>query len=186
LYNVVNALAAIGGALACGLDLMEIAQALRSYQGVARRFQLVGRPRGVEIIDDFAHNPAKIAAALATARLRGARILALFQPHGYGPTRFIRDELIATFTSALTPEDRLYMPEIYYAGGTAIRDISSRDLVREVAEAGIPAFYAERREELIPLLAEEARAGDVILVMGARDPSLTGFCRRLAARLELP
>ncbi len=184
MHNVRNAVAALAACQALGLRFSQMAAPLARFQGVARRFQTVGRARGVEVVDDFAHNPDKIAAALSTARARGRRILAVFQPHGFGPTRFLRDDLIAAFTRGLRPTDRLYLPEIYFAGGTVTRDISSRDIAAAVAARGVPALFTERRDDIVPSIAGEAREGDVILVMGARDPSLTDFCRRILARLE--
>jgi UDP-N-acetylmuramate--alanine ligase len=183
-HNVSNAVAALAACQALGLRFSQMAAPLARFEGVARRFQSVGRARGVEVVDDFAHNPDKIAAALSTARARGRRILAVFQPHGFGPTRFLRDDLIAAFTRGLRPTDRLYLPEIYFAGGTVTRDISSRDIAAAVAARGVPALFAERRDDIVSSVAGEAREGDVILVMGARDPSLTDFCQRILARLE--
>lgn len=183
-HNVSNAVAALAACQALGLRFSQMAAPLARFRGVARRFQIVGRARGVEVVDDFAHNPDKIAAALSTARARGRRILAVFQPHGFGPTRFLRDDLVAAFTRCLRPTDRLYLPEIYFAGGTVTRDISSRDIAAAVAARGVPALFTERRDDIVPSIAGEAREGDVILVMGARDPSLTDFCRRILARLE--
>jgi UDP-N-acetylmuramate-alanine ligase len=188
LYNVANAIAAIAACHAAGVAIEEMVSPLAGYRGVGRRFQMVARvamPGGmIEIIDDFAHNPAKIAAALATARERGTRVLAVYQPHGFGPTRFLRDDLIGAFASGLRPEDRLYMPEIFYAGGTATHDISSREIVTAVRRRGIAASFRAWRKDLVPLLATEARAGDVVLVMGARDPSLSEFCRGIVSALE--
>jgi UDP-N-acetylmuramate-alanine ligase len=188
LHNVANAAAASAAAAACGVSLPAAAQALAGFRGVARRFHVLGSVRGVEVVDDFAHNPEKIGAAIAAARLRTdprqGRILAFFQPHGFGPTRFLRDGLIDAFVRALTPRDRLYLPEIFYAGGTASRDISSSEIAEAVGARGVPALFRETREELVAPIAAECRSGDLVLVMGARDPSLTGFARAVLKRLE--
>jgi UDP-N-acetylmuramate--L-alanine ligase len=183
LHNVKNAVAAIAAARSVGVDLHRIALALARFRGVSRRFQTIGRARGIEVIDDFAHNPSKIAVSLATARPRGKRILAVFQPHGFAPTRFIRDELVETLARMLRPSDRLWMPEIFYAGGTVSRDISSREIIDELASRGVPAEFAEGREDLIDRIGRTAREGDVVLVMGARDPSLSELCREILRRL---
>lgn len=183
LHNVENAVAAAAACQAAGVSLEAEAAALAGFRGVARRFQVVGKAAGAEVVDDFAHNPDKIRATLATARGRGKRVLAIFQPHGYGPTRFLRDDLIEALASGLRPSDRLWMPEIYYAGGTVTRDISSRDIVEALAARGIRAFFGERRQDLVDPVVGEARPGDVIVVMGARDPTLPDFCRRIAERL---
>jgi UDP-N-acetylmuramate--alanine ligase len=182
-HNIENALAAIAACRAAGVELAAMAGPLARFRGVGRRFQVVGRARGVEVVDDFAHNPAKLEAALATAQRRAARVLAVYQPHGYGPTRFLRADFVATFASALRPTDRLWMLEVFYAGGTAQRDFSAADIVREIAARGTAAEFAESRPWLVERIAREARAGDLVLVMGARDPSLTDLARDIVTRL---
>jgi UDP-N-acetylmuramate--alanine ligase len=157
---------------------------------VGRRFQSLGRAGGVEVVDDFAHNPSKLAAAIETAAIRvgrekrRGRVLAVYQPHGYGPTRFLRPHFVATFARVLAPEDRLWLLEIYYAGGTATRDFSAADIVAEVRERGVAAEFAPSREALVRRIVEEARPGDLVLVMGARDPSLTDLSRSILAALQ--
>ena len=172
-HNVENALAAIGACLAVGVELSELAAPLEAFRGVGRRFQVLGTRRGVQVVDDFGHNPAKVAASLRTARLRARRTLAVFQPHGYGPTRFLWKEFVDTFAAELRPQDRLWLLEVFYAGGSATRDFSSADLVADLATQGAPAAFAHSRKELVRAIAAEAREGDLVLVMGARDPSLS-------------
>ena len=135
------------------------------------------------MVDDFAHNPAKIEAAIATAHGRigraagpparpgslldhgPGRVLAVYQPHGYGPTRFLRRDFVRSFSTALAPGDRLWMLEVFYAGGTAQRDFSAADIVEEIAARGAQAEFAESRPWLVARLAAEVRAGDLVLVM---------------------
>ena len=183
-HNVENALGAIAACTALGVRLAEMVEPLSRFKGVARRFQSLGTARGVEVIDDFAHNPAKIAASLATARLRAKRVLAIYQPHGYGPTRFLRNEFVNTFATDTAPGDMVWLLEIFYAGGTAQRDFSAADLVREITTRGRHAEFAPSREWLTARIAEEAKPGDLVLVMGARDPSLTPFARGILQALE--
>ncbi|MGB6196992.1 MAG: Mur ligase family protein, partial [Methyloceanibacter sp.] len=183
-HNVANALAAIAAARTLDVPLANMVAPLASFQGVGRRFQTVGAARGVTVIDDFAHNADKIAAALATAKLNASRVLAVYQPHGYGPTRFLRRDFVDTFTRELRPGDRLWMLEVFYAGGTASRDFSAADIVEEIAENGVKAEFAPSRAWLAARIAEMARAGDMVLVMGARDPSLTDFAREIVAELD--
>jgi UDP-N-acetylmuramate--alanine ligase len=182
-HNVENALAAIAACRAAGVEPAEMVAPLAAFKGVGRRFQSLGRVRGIEVVDDFAHNPAKIEAALETAHRRAKRVLAIYQPHGYGPTRFLRDDFVSTFASALIGEDRLWLLEIFYAGGTASRDLSSADIVAEISARGRHAEFAASREALIDRVSSEAREGDLVLVMGARDPSLTDFAKQLLAAL---
>lgn len=182
-HNAENALAAIAACRALGVPVAACARALARFGGVARRFQSVGRAGGVEVIDDFAHNPDKVRAALAAAHLRSPRVLCVFQPHGFFPARFMRAELIDAFADSLGPADILWMPAIYYAGGTAAKDIDSGRIAGPVRERGRDARYVPDRAAIIPELAAEARPGDLALVLGARDPGLPEFARALLAAL---
>jgi UDP-N-acetylmuramate--alanine ligase len=184
-HNVENALAAIAACRRLDVPLEAMVAPLAEFRGVGRRFQSLGVAGGVEVVDDFAHNPAKLAAAFATARPRAGsgRVLAVYQPHGYGPTRFLRPDFVATFAAALRPDDRLWMLEVYYAGGTATRDFSAADIVGEIAERGARAEFAPSREWLVARIAGEARPGDLVLVMGARDPSLTDLAGGILAAI---
>jgi UDP-N-acetylmuramate-alanine ligase len=183
-HNVANALAAIAAARAVDVPLADMVAPLADSQGVGRRFQTLGMARGVTVIDDFAHNADKIGAALATAKLKASRLLAVYQPHGYGPTRFLRRDFVDTFTRELRPQDRLWMLEVFYAGGTAARDFSAADIVREIAENGARAEFAPSRPWLAARITREARPGDLVLVMGARDPTLTDFALAILAALK--
>jgi UDP-N-acetylmuramate--alanine ligase len=176
-HNVENTLAAIAACVAVGVAVPAMVEPLAQFAGVGRRFQSLGVARGVEVVDDFAHNPAKIRAALTTAQRRAGRVLAVFQPHGFGPTRFLRAELVGAFADTLRPGDHVWLLEIFYAGGTAVRDLSSADLVADLVAHNANAEFAPSREWLIERMAAEARPGDLVLVMGARDPSLTIFAR---------
>ncbi|MGA1876142.1 MAG: UDP-N-acetylmuramate--L-alanine ligase, partial [bacterium] len=184
IYNVSNALASLVIAAHLGLSWSDIQSGLETFQGISRRFELVGEARGIRVIDDFAHNPQKITAALRAASGTGSRRILVFQPHGYGPIRFLKEELAEAFASEMSDHDILFIPEVYYAGGTASRDISSRDLVNSITKRGRDARYGESRESLLKSLIEESRSGDTILVMGARDDTITSFCRKILHRLE--
>ncbi|HVA67387.1 MAG TPA: Mur ligase domain-containing protein [Elusimicrobiota bacterium] len=184
-HDVENALAAIAAARAIGVPLETAARALSQFRGVARRFEFIGEARGVRVIDDFAHNPAKIEAAIRAAKLGARRVLAVFQLHGYAPARFLKNEFIDAFARALDPDDQLWMPEIYYAGGSVTRDISTEGIADAVAARGRRARFAPHRDDIPALIAKEAREGDVILSMGARDPSLPEFARKIFSSLLL-
>ncbi len=184
-YNVYNVLAALAACEAVGMERKEFARVLPDFKGIERRFQLVGERGGVKVIDDFAHNPAKIEAVLSAFGpwKELGRLIVIFQPHGYGPTRFFRRELAEIFSRCLGKHDILIMPEIYYAGGTASKDISSRDITDEISGNGRDARYFKNREQIVPVAAAEASPGDVILVLGARDNSLTDFAHVILASL---
>jgi UDP-N-acetylmuramate--alanine ligase len=188
-HNLENALAALAACRALGVPLQDLVVPLRTFRGVGRRFQVLGTRNGVTVVDDFGHNPAKIAASLRTAHLRTGRVLAVFQPHGFGPLRFLRHDLAAMFAAELHPDDRLWLLEAHYAGGTVTRDVSSADLAADLQARRCPAVFVPDRPSLVEALAAEARPGDVVLVMGARDPSLTTLATELLERmgsLQLP
>jgi UDP-N-acetylmuramate--alanine ligase len=178
-HNVVNALAAIAACREIGVPLSAMVEPLAAYHGVGRRFQLIGKARGVQVVDDFAHNGAKIEAALVTAQRRSRRVIAVYQPHGFAPTRFLRADFVDVFSRTLGPEDHLWMLEVFYAGGTTTKDFSSADIVEEIRGRGANASFAPSREGLIQSIRKEARDGDLVLVMGARDPSLTALARAI-------
>ncbi len=100
--------------------------------------------QNVHVVDDFAHNPAKIAAVVARSRGLSDRIIAVYQPHGFGPTRFLKDEYIATFRTAFRQQDSLYLLPIYYAGGTAQKNISSEDIINGPWPRGIQGAGGQR------------------------------------------
>ena len=184
LHNAANALAAIGAATACGVPAAEAARHLNGFAGLRRRLETVGIAGGVTVIDDFAHNPDKIAATLDTLHAVPGRLLILFQPHGFGPLRKMRQGFIDTFAENLASDDVLLMPEPVYFGGTVTRDISSRDIAGPVAAAGRRAEAHGDRAACGERLLDLACPGDRIVVMGARDDTLTDFAHGLLRRLE--
>ena len=184
LHNVANALAALGAAKACGVSLAEAAAHLNEFSGIRRRLEVVGTGNGVTVIDDFAHNPDKISATLETMHAFPGRLLLMFQPHGYGPMRLMKDALVDCFASGLHDADVLVMPEPVYFGGTVDRSVGSREIVGEINRRGRKAFAFPDRKACGDNLAMLARPGDRIVIMGARDNSLSQFARELLRRLE--
>lgn len=187
-HNLSNALAAIAGANAAGVPVEEAVHALRLFAGMARRFDIVGTSAsGVTVIDDFGHNPEKCAATLRALRAHPGRVIAFFQPHGYGPLRQMGHELAATFARELADGDRLVLCDPVYFGGTVDRSEGSERIVAMVREmAGAKALEAEyiaSREECGQHIARLAQPGDRIVVMGARDDTLTGFAQGILAAL---
>jgi UDP-N-acetylmuramate--alanine ligase len=178
-HNLENLRAALCVCEHFGCDGPTLADAVRTFEGVARRFAITKTAQGVYVVDDFAHNPAKIAAAVAAARGLSRRIVAVYQPHGYGPTRFLKEEYIAIFRTVFRQHDSLYLLPIYYAGGTARKNISSEDVINGLGPALFFAQAINSRDELLTTLKIEVRPGDCVLVMGARDPSLPALARRI-------
>lgn len=182
-HNVANALAAIGAALAAGIPLDQAIAGIERFTGLKRRFDLVGSAGGVAVIDDFGHNPDKIAATLDTLHAFPGRLLLLFQPHGYGPLKVMRRELIAMFAAKLAPGDRLVMPDPVYQGGTVTREVTSADIVGDIAIAGGDARHIPDRDAAAAALVAEAAPGDRIVVMGARDDTLPLLAQRMVEML---
>ena len=183
LHNLENATAAALAALEIGLDADAVASLLARFPGVARRFELVGTTsRDIHVVDDYAHNGEKIRAALTTAQAGSARVVAVFQPHGFGPARFLRSELRDMIPTLLRPQDRFCYAEIFYAGGTVAKDISSRMLAEDLP-ATLNCGYARDHEAVRQWVVSEARPGDTVLIMGARDPDLPRLARAVVSSL---
>jgi len=181
ILTVQNAAFAIATAVAAGVHIEPAAQSLERFAGVRRRLERVGAADGVDVYDDFGHNPVKIRMAMEALRPSGS-LWVLYQPHGYGPTKFFRDELIETFRLALRPGDHLLLAPIYDAGGTANRTIRSEDIAEPVAQSERAAKVATREEALRDVV-EGARSGDRVVVMGARDDTLPSYAREILAGL---
>ena len=179
-HNLANALAAIAGAACAGVPVALAVEALASFAGLARRFDIVGTtPGGVTVIDDFGHNPEKCAATLRTLRAHPGRVIAFFQPHGYGPLRQMGAELAETFARDLGPDDVTIMCDPVYFGGTVDRSEGSERIVKLIAEAGGQAMHIASRADCGAHIAAIARPGDRIVVMGARDDTLTAFAQSI-------
>src|SRR4051812_35074230 len=184
-HNVANALAALCAARICGVTLADAAAYLGEFSGIRRRLEVVGTANGITVIDDFAHNPDKIAATLETMHAFPGRLLVMFQPHGYGPIRLMRDAFVDCFARGLQDEDVLVMPEPVYFGGTVDRSVGSGDIVSEIQRRGRKAFAFPDRAACGDVLVRLARRGDRIVVMGARDDSLSQFACELLRRLAV-
>lgn len=183
-HNIANALAAVAAVSELGVSPAQAAALLPGFRGIARRMEVAGQAKGITVIDDFGHNPDKIAATLAALRAFPGRLLVMFQPHGFGPLRLMRRELVESFVSHLGREDELLMPEPFYAGGTVDRSVSSTHIVADLLQRGVKAKVFPDRASCLPRLLATARAGDRIVVMGARDDSLSDFARSIVSALS--
>jgi UDP-N-acetylmuramate--alanine ligase len=183
-HNASNALAAIAATRALGIRLEDAIGALARFEGLRRRLETVGTANGVTVIDDFAHNPDKIEATLATLRAKEGRVLIMFQPHGYGPLSKMGEELAESFANGMAPEDRLYLPDPVYQGGTVERSRGSDWLAEQIRARGRSADHVAERAEIGDALLAEAKPGDRIVIMGARDDTLSEFAQQLVERLS--
>ncbi len=177
-HNASNALAALAAVSALGVPLDEAVAALARFAGLRRRLETVGTAGGVTVIDDFAHNPDKIAATLATLTAQPGRLLIMFQPHGFGPLAKMGEELARTFTDGMRDDDRLYLPDPVYQGGTVDRSRGSDWLAQRTG-----ATHIAERAAIGNALLDQALQGDRIVVMGARDDTLSEFAADLVRRL---
>ena len=182
-HSVENATAAIAVANQIGVDLKTCAESLKNYEGIYRRHQILGQKNGVWVIDDYAHNPAKCAASIKACQPLAEKVVAWFQPHGYGPTRFLRKDFVEEISAALRENDEIWMSEIFYAGGTAVKDISANDLIEDIKAKGKKAYFVEDRNDFLNEVKSSLSNNSVLLLMGARDPSLEEFCKELYEKL---
>jgi UDP-N-acetylmuramate--alanine ligase len=179
LHNVRNAAMAVGATAALGADVERAVEALAQFNGVGRRFELVGSARGLTIVDDYAHHPSEVAATIAAARQRypDARLVAVFQPHLYSRTRLLGEALGV----ALSAADRVVVTDVYAAREAPISGVSGRLVADAARRAGASVEWEPDRSALAALLARSVATGDVVLTLGAGDITRVG--RELLARL---
>lgn len=178
-HNMENALAAVAIAHSIGVPMASCAAALSSYEGIYRRHQVYGQKNGVWMIDDYAHNPVKCAAAIEACQPVAPKVIAWFQPHGYKPTKFLRNDFVQEISKVMRPQDEIWMSEIYYAGGTAVKDISANDLISDFKALGKQAFFVADRNDFLATVRPHLTNNCVLLLMAARDPSLEQFAKQI-------
>ena len=167
----------------------ELEFALNTH-GVARRFDFKGKTAaGAKVYDDYAHNPEKLATVIKAAQeVTGSsgKVLMLFQPHGYGPFKFMAEELGKVFHTVLRADDKVYLAEPFYAGGTSSFSPHAKDVLQmwQSSYSSINVELFDDRKELKDLLLAQAGNNDVILIAGARDNTLAEFASALASAGE--
>ena len=174
-HNVENALAALSVCFALGLDAGKAIAGIEAFKGIHRRMEYIGTSGGISVIDDFAHNPDKISASLQSLKSFDGRLIVMFQPHGFGPMRMMRQELVDAFKTYLGADDILLMSEAYYAGGTVDRSVTAKHLIDDLTVHNVQAHWFATRDEIPPFIKSNAKAGDRIVIMGARDDTLHSF-----------
>lgn len=186
LHNIANATAATAAALECGVDLKTAAEALEKFSGIARRFASIGKFNDIEVVDDFAHNPHKLHATIGAARLRGKRVLAFYQPHAFASIKLLTPEFVESLSQCLGKDDHIWLTEVYYPGGTIPEGVTSKSVYEGLKRNGVNAYFNPCREQILADMAAAAQPGDILLVLGARDPTLTDFAKKLLSALENP
>jgi len=182
-HNAMNALAALAAADALGIPLRKAVAAIQGFDGLARRFDIVGSANDITVIDDFGHNPDKIAATLSTMRAFPGRIIAFFQPHGFGPLKVMGKELAQTLANHLQDGDEVILCDPVYYGGTTDRSIGSDSVVADINEFGGTAQHIANREDCGHAIIAMAKPGDRIVIMGARDDTLRSFAKKILEKL---
>lgn len=180
MHNLYNALACIALLSEMGVSLKEVSEVLPEFNGIERRFDVVLNNGEKLVIDDYAHNPHKIGFLIDTVKRFRESVCFIFQPHGYGPTRLMKDGYIKVFSESLSDRDHLIILPIYYSGGTVQKDISSHDLARAIRANGRSVEVLEDRKEILSRLDK----WDTFVIFGARDESLSLFAREIAETLK--
>ncbi len=175
-HNLYNALSCIAILSEMGIPLNNIASILYEFQGIERRFDIYLNDNKYLVIDDYAHNPHKISFLIQAMKNIRKGVCFIFQPHGYGPTRLMKNEYIDAFAQNLNDSDHLILLPIFYAGGTAKKDISSHDLADGIRDKGKSVQVIEERESILKMLYK----WDTYVILGARDETLSDFAREIA------
>ncbi|HDK81838.1 MAG TPA: hypothetical protein ENH31_04625 [Nitrospirae bacterium] len=175
-YNVYNALSCIAMLAELGIPLRSVARVLPEFQGIDRRFDIYLDDGEHLVIDDYAHNPHKISSLMRAVKKIKKKVCYIFQPHGFGPTRLMKDEYIRAFSDNLRDSDRLILLPIYFAGGTASRDISSHDLAEGITARGKNAEVVKKRSDIL----KSGNEFTVYVVFGARDETLADLAKQIA------
>ena len=183
-HNLENALTAICACLHIEISVEESIFALQSFLGTKRRLQTIGSVNNITVIDDYAHNPEKIKAALQALQLHKGRIFVVYQPHGFAPLRMMKDNLITLLKNQLDSRTFWIMNDVFYAGGTVVQNISSNDVIAPVSQSNQQAFYIPTRQETLQFLIHHVQPTDRIVVMGARDDTLSDFAQTILTTLS--
>ena len=179
-HNARNAVQALAMAERLGVPAAEATSALASFKGIERRIEVIGRAHDIVVVDDYAHNPAKIRAGWETMAGCCRRVLGVWRPHGFGPLALMADELEEELAAVMRKDDALFLLPVYYAGGTARRVITSEDFAERLKSRGLRVKTLQETDEGECEILACAEPDDAVLVMGARDPNLPVFARRLA------
>ncbi|MDD4556386.1 MAG: Mur ligase family protein [Alphaproteobacteria bacterium] len=176
-FNVSNALSAIAACSLLGIDEFETAKALEGFEGTKRRLELIGTKHNINVINDFAHNPEKILASTTALKQYKGRLLIMFQIHGPDPARLYGMQTMESFAKTLGKEDMLFVPEVFYKKETD--NVSGKAMVEHAQKLGVNATYTETKEKARELILQNVKAGDRVIIMGARDNSLEDLCKSI-------
>lgn len=183
-FNVANAMCAVACCSLLGIKPEDACKILEGFLGTKRRLEVLGVTNNITVIDDFAHNPDKVAASMSALKSYQGRLILMFQPHGFAPMRLMGKEIMDSFIEYMSPDDILLLPEIFFAGGTVKKDISSLDLVNYAKRHNANARFFDTRDKLKDYILEIAKPNDRIVLMGARDNSITDMGFEILEKLK--
>lgn len=184
-HNLSNAMAAIAGASCAGIPTNIAVEALASFSGLKRRFDIVGKSaKNIMVIDDFGHNPEKCRATLKTLKTSAGRIIAFFQPHGFGPLKQMGNELADAFTDELDADDIVIMCDPLFLGGSVDRTTGTEPVIKRISEKNRNSYFLPKRKDCGEKIMELVRAGDRVIIMGARDDTLSAFANSIMERIN--
>jgi UDP-N-acetylmuramate--alanine ligase len=175
-------------AVACcslvGIKPDDACKILEDFLGTKRRLEVLGKTNNITVIDDFGHNPDKVKASMSALRKYDGRLVIMFQPHGFAPMRLMGRDIMHSYAQYMKEDDILLIPEIFFAGGSVTKDISSLDLVEYAKNLGVNAKFFVTREELKEHMLKIVKSGDRIVLMGARDNSITDMGYDILEKLK--
>ncbi len=171
-HNISNALAALSAASCLGIDPLKCSEILLHFKGAGRRFEVIGEPEGITVVDDYAHHPTEIRATLQAARNCGNNVIAIFQPHRYSRTAYFMEE----FSRAFEDADVVIVNSIYSAGEEALEGVDAQKLSEMIRnrEKKKTVYYAKEMLQAAKLAYNHAAVGDVVVTMGAGDIGKAG------------
>lgn len=177
-HNISNALGAIAVAIKLGVDFPIIKEALASYQGIERRFQVKGNLRDILVIEDYAHHPTEIEATLTALKEWKRRVISVFQPHRYSRTSYLLNEFGKCFVNS----DQLIITDIYSASEKPLIGVSAKDICEKVKENNHKNVCYLKKDHILDYLLGVIRPDDIVMVMGAGD--IGKIADELVARLK--
>ncbi|MBM3240275.1 UDP-N-acetylmuramate--L-alanine ligase [Candidatus Poribacteria bacterium] len=180
LHNVSNSLAAVSVGLQLDIPFSQIKEALESFQGVHRRFEIISEVNGVLVVDDYAHNPAKLKATFNAARSSfNRRIIAVFQPHRYQRVKHLAEE----FSRSFFQTDILIVTDIYSADEKPIEGVTAENLATAIIEHGHKnVIYIPDKNQIADYLSNIVQTNDIVITVGAGDIWVVG--RQLLTKLQ--
>ena len=185
-FNVSNALAAIAACAQTGVNPLEAAKVLEGFTGIKRRLEIVGTtPNNITLIDDFAHNPSKIGSSLGALKEYEGRLIVMYQSHSPFSAQNTGSEVAEVVARTLGKDDIFLMPEVFMLNKETDKGITAANIVKEIKADGFAnALFLDTQSAVHDYILQNAREGDRIVIMGARDNTLPDFSRRLLKELS--